>query len=320
LRSSHFSRNDQLNNNGYGLNLGLDWATVERLSGTVKIAADRSLRRFDPAYESATGLDGNIEDNKLISATARLGVVTRLTTEGTLSRRAVRFSANTYKGSEYDESAGSLGLRYRLGGATTVGVAWREARLRPVSGNDPYDRRNIDLTGTWDPSALTTVYARISHSRTDHPQQPQSNFSGFTGELRGSTQATGKVKLSTRLSRDTGQSYSTFDFSGFTSAAEFNRRTTAMRLAADYELSAKISLNASLDHARRNLSGTLFAVSGSDRTTTTSLGARWLPTRATQVGCDLSHEQRSVSGDGSATVGRAYGSTGLSCYGQFVLQ
>lgn len=320
LRSSRFSRNEQLNNTGHGLNLALDWATVERLSGTLRISSDRSLRRFDPAYETAIGLDRNIEDNTLITGTVRLGVVTRLTAEGTLSRRAVRFSADAYKGSEYNEGVGSLGLRYRLGGATTVGLAWRQARVRQVSGNDPYNRRNIDLTGTWDPSALTTVYARVSHSSTEHSRQPQYDFSGFTGELRGSTQVTGKIKLSTRLSRDTGQSYSTVDFSGFTSATEFNRQTTALRLAADYGFSNKISVNANLENARRNLSGTLTAISGSDRTTTASVGARWLPTRATQLGCDVSREQRSVSSDGITTVGRAYGSTGLSCYGQFVLQ
>lgn len=320
LRASRFSHNDQLNNNGYGLNLGLDWATVERLSGKLSLTADRSLRRFDPAYDATTGHERNIEDNKQLSGTVRLGVVTRLTAEATLSRRSVRFSSAAYRAAEYDQDVGSLGLRYRLGGATTAGLAWRQSQLRQVSGNDPQDRSDIDLTANWDPSALSSVYARISHSRVDHGQRPAANFSGFTGELRGSTQATGKLKLSTRLSRETGQSYSTFDFAGFTSVTEFNRITTALRLAADYDFSAKISVNSSLSLTRRNLSSIQFALDGRDSSHALSLGARWLPTRATQLGCDLSREQRSVSSGAAVTVGNPYGSTGFSCYGQFILQ
>lgn len=325
LRTSRFTHNDQLNNNGYGLNLGLDWSTVERLSGNLSVNANRSLRRFDPTEQSTGNLARNVEDNHLLSGTVRLGVVTRLTAEATLSRRTVRFSSDAYNGSEYNQGIGSLGLRYRLGGATTVGAAWRQGRVTYVTGTDPYDRRDLDLSANWDPSALTNVYARLSHSRTDHDQQPLRNFSGVTGELRGSTRATGKLKLSTRLSRDTGQSYSTFDFSGFTSAAEFNRTTTALRFGADYDFSAKIAFNASVDHARRNLSSVLgnalVSLDGSDRTNTLALGARWTPIRAAQLGCDLTREQRSASaGSSGVTVGRGYGSTGFSCFGQFVLQ
>ena len=322
LRSNRFVNNDQLNNNGYGLNLGLDWATVDRVSGNVSLGANRSLRRFDPTEQAANNLGRNVEDNNTLSATVRVGVVTRLTTEASLSHHSVRFSAPAYSGSEYKQTGGSLGLRYRLGGVTQVGAAWRAARVRFVTGSDPYGRRDIDLNVNWDPSGLTNVYARLSHSSTDHAQVPARNFSGVTGEVRASTQATGKIKLDARLSRDTGQSYSTFNLQGFSNAAEFNRTGTALHLGARYDFSAKIGLTAELDHAQRNLSSALtssFALDGSDATTTLSLGGRWQPTRAISVGCDVSQEQRTLSA-GTATVGRPYGSTGLSCFGQLVLQ
>ncbi len=38
-----------LNNNSYGLNAGLDWQTVERLSGTVRLAANQSLAFYGAA-------------------------------------------------------------------------------------------------------------------------------------------------------------------------------------------------------------------------------------------------------------------------------
>lgn len=315
LRASRYASNDQLNNNGYGLNLGLDWATVERLSGRLSVSADRSLRSYDPAYQAGQVSERNIEDNNQVSATVRIGVVTRLTGELSASRRSVRYSASAYDSSEYDQTSGSLGLRYRLGGAATVGLAWRQSDVDFVSSNDTYRRRDVDLSGTWDPSGLTNVYARISQTRTTHDTNALRDYSGATAELRASTQITGKVRLNARLSRDLGQGNSTFDFRGLTSATEFNRVSTALRLGADYDLSAKIALNASVEHLRRSFDSTRFALTGSDRTTVLALGARWLPTRAIQVGCNLGYDTRSVS-----QVGNPYSSNSLGCYGQFILQ
>lgn len=315
LRASRFSSNDHLNNEGYGLNLGLDWETVARLSGRLGVSADRSLRGYDPAYQGGQAADRNIEDNNQVNATVRLGGSTRLTGEAGVNARQVRYSAQSYAGSEYNQNGGSLGVRYRLGGATTVGLAWRQSQVKYVSRNGPYKRNDIDLTGNWTPSGLSSLYARVSHTRTDHSQSPLSDFSGLTAELRGSTQISGKLKLSTRLSRDLSQGNSTFDFQGQTPSIEFDRVSTALRLGADYDLSAKITLNASVDHIRRSFEGTRFAINGSDRTTSLSLGARWLPTRAIQVGCSISHDTRSVS-----QVGNPYSSNGVNCYGQFVLQ
>jgi hypothetical protein len=315
LRASRFAKNDQLNNEGYGLNLGLDWATVDRISGRLGVSADRSLRGYDPAYQAGQVAERNIEDNNQINATVRVGVVTRLTGEVTASHRQVRYSAQAYAGSEYGQNSASLGARYRLGGAATVGLAWRQSQLKYVSRDDPYKRRDIDLTGTWDPSGLTTLYARVSHTSTDHANSPQRDFSGLTTELRGTSQITGKVKLNLRLSRDLSQGTSTFDFQGQTPSIEFDRVSTALRAGADYQLTSKIALTAGIDHIRRSFEGTRFAIIGSDRTTSLSLGARWLPTRAIQAGCSLGHDNRSVS-----QVGNPYSSNAVSCYGQFVLQ
>ncbi|HOB96523.1 MAG TPA: outer membrane beta-barrel protein [Aquabacterium sp.] len=317
LQASRFASNDQLNNEGYGLALGLDWETVNRLSGRLGLNADRSLRSFDPAVLGGQRAERNIEDNNLLSAVVRLGVVTRLTAEATLSHRQVRFSNARYAASEYDQDTGSLGLRYRLGGATTVGLAWRQSKVDYQSIDDPYKRRDIDFTATWVPSGLTTLNARISHTSTDHARSAQRDFSGVTAELRGSTQATGKIRLNARLSRDLGQSSSFIDLLPLN--RDFSRTTTGLRLGADYELSAKIALNASIDHQRRSFTGAvdLFGqpIDGSDRTTRLALGARWVPTRAIQVGCDLTHETRSVQ-----RVGNAYDASGFGCSGQFVFQ
>lgn len=320
LRAQRFSSNNHLNNEGYGLNLGLDWETVNRLSGRLAIDAERSLRGYDPAAQAGRAVERNITDNNQVSAVVRLGLVTRLTAEGTLSHRSVRFTATNYANDEYDQNIGSLGLRYRLGGATTVGLAWRASKVDYRSIDDPYDRRDIDLTAGWVPSGLTTLNARLSHTRTDHARNAARDFSGVTGELRGNTQLTGKIRLNARLSRDLAQGTSTFDFLGISrEAAEFIRVSTNLKLGATYDLSAKIALNASVEHVRRSFDNAIDPfgqpVSGSDRTTQLALGARWLPTRAIEVGCNLGVNSRSV-----VRVGNPYNSNTVSCYGQFIIQ
>lgn len=320
LRANRFRENDRLNYNGWELGLGLDWSTIERLSGKLSVNSNRTLRQFDPAF-SGNLTERTVEDNNAVTGTVRVGGVTRLSGEATLSRRTVRFSQAAYSGSEYDQNVGSVGLRYRLGGATTVGLGWREARVRYITGTDPYRRRDIDLSASWVPSALTDVYARVSHSRTRHEQRADRDFSGATGELRASTQASGKLKLSARLSRDTGQSYSTFDYQGFVGSTEFNRTTDALRLGADYAFSAKITFDASVEHARRDLNRSLtnLTLDGRSNTTSLSLGARWTPLRAVLTGCNISATQGRTAG-GTALIGKDYSSNGLSCFGQFVLQ
>lgn len=321
VRSNRFAQNDQLNNNGFGLNLGLDWETVGRLSGNLSVALNRNLRRFDSA-ELVTP-ERNIEDNRLYSGTVRLGVVTRLTAETTLSRRAVRFSAASFSGSEYNQDQIAVGLRYRPGGAWVFNPALRQSKVGYLNNDNRYKRQDIDLSANWTPSALSQLNARISHTRTTHELRPLRDFSGVTGEVRGSAQVTGKLKLSASLSRDLGQTYSTFSLGPFVQAADFTRVTNGLRLSADFEMSSKVSFNATVDHQRRDLSSRLtdnFTVGGADRGTSASLGARWLPLRSTQVGCSIGHDQRSVSAGTNGTVGRPYSGSNISCYGQFILQ
>jgi hypothetical protein len=319
LRNNRYQHNDQLNYNGYGLNLGWDWATVNNLSGNLNASADSNLRRFDSTEQGTVVTQRNVQDSRAINGTVRLGVVTRLTAEASASHRTVDFSADAYRGSAYRQNAFSLGGRYEFGGRAHVGLAWRDTRTTAPRGTFGSDRQDVDVTGYWSVSDRTNVNARLSHTSNHFDLQPQNNFSGVTGELQGSSQVTGKLRLQARLARDTGLSYSLFNLGVFTSATNFNRTTTEARLNADYALSAKVALTASAAQYNRDLSTALtpnFVLGGSDRTTLLSVGARWTPTRSMQVGCQLDDEKRRTSGN----VGVPYSSVAASCYGQFTIQ
>lgn len=335
LRANRYANNKTLDNESYGLNLALDWATVGRLSGTLSAAADQNLAQFNNrAVGAGVETKKNVVRTNQVDAKVRLGVVTKYTLEASLGHRDRGYSAPEYDSAEYRQTSGSLGLRYRPSGALSLGVALRitEAsypkfnQTAPgVYESDRLKRQDIDFTATWLPSAVSQFNLRLSPTHTSYDRDTGSDFSGVTGSATWGWQPTGKLKLTTGLSRDTGQSSDAVNLGFFgTGVTDYSRTTSALSLKADYELSAKIALNAGLSYAHRALTNTLSqgstaldARTGSDNTTVLSLGARWLPTRSLQVGCNASAENRSSSNP-ALSVGLSGNS--VSCYGQFVLQ
>lgn len=335
LRANRYANNKTLDNESYGLNLALDWATVGRLSGTLSAAADQNLAQFNNrAVGAGVETKKNVVRTNQVDAKVRLGVVTKYTLEASLGHRDRSYSAPEYDSAEYRQTSGSLGLRYRPSGALSLGVALRitEAsypkfnQTAPgVYESDRLKRQDIDFTATWLPSAVSQFNLRLSPTHTSYDRDTGSDFSGVTGSATWGWQPTGKLKLTTGLSRDTGQSSDAVNLGFFgTGVTDYSRTTSALSLKADYELSAKIALNAGLSYAHRALTNTLSqgstaldARTGSDNTTVLSLGARWLPTRSLQVGCNASAENRSSSNT-ALSVGLSGNS--VSCYGQFVLQ
>ena len=334
VRANRYANNKALDNESYGLNLALDWATVGRLSGTLSAAADQNLAQFNNRAAGGVETSKNVVRTNQVDARVRLGVVTKYTLEASLGHRNRSYSAPEYNSSEYRQTSGSLGLRYRPSGALSLGVALRITEATYPKFNQPtpnvfeadrLKRQDIDFTATWLPSAVSQFNLRLSPTHTSYDRDTGSDFSGVTGSATWGWQPTGKLKLTTGLSRDTGQSSDAVNLGFFGSGVtDYSRTTSALSLKADYELSAKIALNAGISYAHRALANTsslagnpIGSVTGSDNTTVLSLGARWLPTRSIQVGCNVSAENRSSSNT-NLSVGLSGNS--FSCYGQFVLQ
>lgn len=330
LRSNRYQDNDNLDYEGYALNLGVDWATIGRLSGKVELGADRRLASFVTDNEVATSLERNVETVQRARAVVRLGVVTRVTAEAGLAYRHVDYSAAAYQRREHRQTTATAGVRYKLGGATTVGVG-----LRHVSGEfprfgtvddqriaDEYTRNGVDLTLRVQPSGSSTIEGRLTLGRTEYELARQRDFSGATGELSWDYAPGGRWKLRATVMRDTGQETYFAGNAVLDGLTDYSRRTTWLRLRGDYELTGKVALNVTASYADRDLVRTLppapgqpTSVSGSDRTARIALGATWAPTQSLRVGCDLGRERRRASG----ALSLPYGATTASCYGQFVI-
>jgi outer membrane protein assembly factor BamA len=210
LRHLSYSGASALNNQAYDLNLGLDWSTVERVSGRVQAQASRRLDQATILDRNSLTLVGakNQQKTEGLNATVRVGTVTPLTLEGSLAWRRQDMSLTELSNQDYDSTAVSLGLRYRFSGALSAGAALRHTendypRWSATEGNR-IKRDDLDLNATWVASGASTLNARLSLGESRHSASSQQGFSGATGALAWDWRPTGKLKLDTTLQRDTG--------------------------------------------------------------------------------------------------------------------
>ena len=334
LGINRYRNNDYLNDNSYNLTAGLDWSTVERVSGNLGVVASRNQRSFNvDTGPNTLETRKNNENAAQIDGIVRVGVVTPLTLEVTLGYRRVGYSAPEYDSSEYRQKRGSLGVRYRPGIATfgaSLGLAdsnYEQSKTQAASGQaaEQLRRTSLDLTVNWPASGSSSVYARLSPTRAAYDQFSQRDFSGLTGALKWHWLPTGKLGVETSLVHDISQdsNFETFGGPAVVGTTNTGRTTTDLRLSASYELTAKIVLNAALgtSHRRLERSANVLGVSvitatGSDDTNTLSIGARWTPLRSVQVGCNVAHDRRSAKGG----LTQAYRASSTACYGQFTVQ
>lgn len=332
LRDNRFDRNRVLDNQGYALRGGLDWATGERISGTLDLRADRSLARFNSDTEIGLLTRQNIEQRREASASVRVGVVTEYTLEASLERREVDYSAPEYDAREYRSGTATAGLRWRPSAGLSLGGGLRQVRgtyprFEPLAGGgfraDRFTRQGLDLSFALTPGGASRIDGRLNLGRTRYDEATARDFSGATGYASWAWQPGGKLQLTTRLDRDDGKSgyYSSNPF--IDGVIDESRTTTVLSLRADYAATAKIRLNANLAAGRRDLVRTLppdaliaADATGTEDTLEAGLGLSWEPTRATVLGCDLGHERRTGRGD----LARPYRAGRVACYGQIYLR
>lgn len=332
LRSSRFSHNKNLNNEGYALSAGLDWATANRLSGTLEASAERRLARFDPNNNTNLTSRNNIEDQSRLRAEARLGVVTAHTAVLSLEHSDRQYSAAAYDRLENRQTTATAALQWRPRSSTMLGLG-----LRHTSGSYPrfrtnddgrfepdrYTRNGLDLLGRWDASGASRLDARITLGQTRFDQFDVRDFSGVTGFAAWTWRPSGRLSLNARMARDLGQD-AYYNGSPFLdSVIDNTRTTTTARLSAAYALSAKVDLRASLLHARRDIVQSLLtadtlsgSVNGHDNATTLSLAATWSPTNSLVFGCDLGQDKRNADGQ----LSLPYSANRFGCYGQVFLR
>ena len=332
VRSSRYAKNTSYNNQGYTASGGLDWSTVERLSGSLSGTVNRSLANFLSAAVNQLP-DKNIQDTQALNARFNLGLVTQYSLLATLSHYQLHNSSQGFQYSDFNQDNGSLGVRWTPREQTTLGLGLSGTRGRyPKYGrnifgetvDDRFRQTGVDVTAQVTPSGASVIDGRLSYSKTTYDRNNARDFSGVTGTVGWAWQPRARLRINTRLSRDTGQSsyaLQLFDpLNGLTDSSQLSSQlVTSLRVQADYEVTAKVAVTSSLQYTQRKIVNSVVGGAtsdGKDATTVFALGARWSPLRSVSAGCDLSTEQRTASGAGSY----ALKNNAFSCFAQFQLQ
>lgn len=333
VRSNRYQDITILNNTSSGLNIGLDWETIERLSGNLGLSYNESLANYGTLSDTQQlNNKKNVEKTGQVFARVQYGLVSLLSLEGTLTHNQIEYSAPEYAYAKLSQDGGSIGLKYRPSGLLTLGTAVFAARgrypnvLQPNGQEETFDRRDLNFTANWVPTGQSTVNALLAFSKQTNAAITQRDFSGATWAVTWAYQPTGKLTFNTSINRDTGLGSSFYNFSGgqFTGVGDDSQVTTSLTVRADYAVTAKIKLNAGLRLAERKLFNTLAlsqgqpptAVEGRDNITNLSLGASWAPTRNWLVACNAGRDSRSASG----LLSYPYSANTASCSAQFTLQ
>ncbi|MGK2898866.1 MAG: hypothetical protein ACSLE9_09295 [Burkholderiaceae bacterium] len=306
---SKYRDQNTLDNTSYAVTAGWDWATIEKLSGSVNVGANRSLAQFN-----GNSLQSSTERNTLkaeqLNAAVRWGGDGLISLFGNYGHSRVDYSSLQSLSSDSTSDSGSIGMNYRLGARTTVGAAVRVTHtdyphgIAPAGAgsvdpaayrSDSSRGRNLDLLADWRYSEQTGFSARLSWTRLDYSSSNR-DFSGLTGSVSGTYAATAKLGFSATLSRDAGTNNSYLSYLDLGTGRQNvyvldnNQTTDSVSLGASYAATAKIGVNAGFQYRRGdNGSG-----SASDNYRTATLGANYAVARSVQLACNLSRESRSA--------------------------
>lgn len=338
IQTNRYQHFDQLNNTSYGLTAGLDWATVERLSGSLRYSAQQGLVNYADAnlISPTAPTIKDLQRIQQLSASARYGSIPGIAIDGGVEHRTVDFSAVEDK-RDYSQDVVRLGLQWAKSELLTLGVGARwtkgdypQAVISPATpevlpsptspgsprvdatfGPDKSNRRDLDFNATWSASGVSVVSGRISLTRETHSQPTIPTFSGVTGAITWDYKPAGRLAYKASLSRDTASENTFVALPVGMAPVRVNNDslTTVAAVSAIYELTAKTSLNAEYRHD----SGSVFGVDGTSSDSTTNhfgFGATYQPTRSVTLACNLSRENRSGS----------YRANLATCSAQFVLR
>ena len=337
VRLNKFQDLGTLDNTSYGLTTGLDWSTIEHISGHLEASANQNLATYSSTSLAQQLTKKNVLNDELFLARAQWGGISLWTLEGSLSRRQLRYSAEEYRRFELNQDAASVGVRFRPSALLSLGTDLRTTRGRYpglvlASGADAsYHRNDLDFTASWEATGLSTITGRLSLSREHFAKGEQQDFSGATGSLAWGYRPTGKLSFRTAINRDTGQETSFFNLgtgsAAPTAVGDNSLLTTGLTFDATYAASAKIKATAGLRYSHRSLNDKLSAsglaappVEGSDSLRRVSFGLSYTPTRNWLLGCNLERDSRSVSSTTPSTLSYPYSVNTVSCSAQFTVQ
>jgi len=347
---SSYSNQSQLNSPRYALTAGVDWDTVNKLSGNAEFTSGLRLGSYGDR-DVPSGRGDNEETYNRFRLLGRFGdwqrsrlwfeasyvydqisndidfeqaVPFRVETDPVTGAPFVRFT-DGYKRDERS-NAFTLGVRHRWSGALVLGAGVRtESRTEDVdrfvvdpagtvSSSLDSRRNDFDLFANFNPGDGNQWNARLSYGNRDYDSPNVVDTSGWSGSLRWLWRPTAKLDSNLRLLYDTEDREE-----GGASAADTygDRNTTAVEWRLRYEISAKLAADMTASWYRRDYD----RLGGfTDDDTLLQFSLTWAALRNTTVGCSLGFDRRDSSFQGTGSGRSSYDATMTSCYAQVMLR
>lgn len=323
-----------LNNTSYSLSAGLDWATIERLSGTVRLLANQNLVYYAISGAAPDVKVRNIQNVAEASFDGRYGITPRVGLDLGYTYRTVSFSDPGYAYQEYDSNIGRVGFTYGGDGQLTVGLGlrfnWTDYPNYPqplpstALGDDSLGK-NIDFTAKWIATGQSTLDVRLSMSDVSYTYNTINDFNGFNGSFGWTWTPTGKLWTRLVLNGEPSYTANFWGYAGSPLRINNSKFARSIRYTAIYQATGKTSFNANIRMTKDSLSQTDQITGnsqyGSDLYTTIGIGVTYAPTRNSQIACNLDYQRRSAN-DNAILYGMSYpyNGTNFQCSGQLVIQ
>ncbi|WP_130430048.1 hypothetical protein [Rivibacter subsaxonicus] len=314
LRGNAYKDQSQLNNFSYDLRTGLDWSTVERLSGNVDLKLAQSLARFSDYGSTARERSGkNQELSQYIGTRVQYGITAAIALEALVNYQNIDYTAEAFDDRARRALTYGGGVKFAPRGVWTLGLGARHTdgtypRSVVVNGQfapDDYTRDSIDLTARLNATGLSTFSGRLSYTREEHELDTTRDFKGWTGQIGWNYQATGKLNFGLSYLRDTGTNTSTTGASGVETFLTDARLTDRFGIDGTWDATGKIQVKAGVEYWRNtfddqftqiDIGGQVISASGqtADNYLYTLL-ARYQATRSFGLECGARYEDRDTS-------------------------
>jgi exopolysaccharide biosynthesis operon protein EpsL len=253
------------------------WSLTPALHGN--LTADRRQYVDNSADTQNLGrVNRRTDRSTLADAEYELGSAWRLL--GGVFSRSTRNSQSATSESDYTITGGQAGARYEFASGNSLAYRFKsgdgeypDRTLSSFFARD-FREREHEFRAIWAPMGKTSVQARLSHLERKHDGLAARDFSGLTGQVDATLNATAKTTLTAGYIREL-ENYQTATASYYQGHRFF--------IAPAYKPTIKTAVRLRYDHGRRNFRGALPGVVATDRKDTlnlTSLTLEYQPFRA----------------------------------------
>jgi hypothetical protein len=328
VSSNRYMKTDNLNNVSYNLSGGLDWSTIERVSGNVFAGVTQSLQDFGLDANQVSAPEKNQYRTQNMGATVRVGVVTKITAEANYTRNKVSYSLASYANRETSQDTVGASLRYAPSTPLNFGIGLRRTNGDVPGLGDSFTRNDLDLFANYTVAAAHTFTSRLSWSKSKYDDLTARNLDGVTASIYWNWAITPKTTFSTSYSRDTGLDTSFLVFNNQQVPLQFDNSRVANVLSArlNYQVTSKVNTYVDGRFSQRKTINRVANIDqpGSEDQRNLAIGVGWTPTRAIGLGCDIGSLSRDIrsttTGNAPTTVSRTQSAMNYGCSAQITFQ